>query len=187
MNKDAELERYFALWKEPFPLAAEHEHWVRWGTLLQVCLPSVGWGPMNVEVVGDFPRGLKKDTPLDLELCLLFLKGEFYKDEAEYYEAERNQKGRAHMAAESYIPCGTFSPTNDPDFVQSPMVLMNGTVLSVEPAELDGEKLFKIDLRFENSVFRVLASDGFGEDGVYENNILSGFFYALGKVKRRTK
>ena len=135
---------------------------------------------MNVEVAGDFPRGLKKWEPLELELRLLFLKGSFYKDETEYYREEKS-----HMAAESYIPCGTFSPTNDPEFVESPTVLMRGTVLSVEPAELDGDKIFKIDLRFEKRVFRVLALDGFGELGIHEGNILSGFFHVLGKVKRR--
>ena len=180
MNKSAEIKQYFALWKEPFSIAAAHDHWVRWGKLLRVWLPSIDGVPMNVEVAGDFPRGLKKWEPLDLELRLLFLKGSFYKDDAEYYREEKS-----HMAAESYIPCGTFSPTNDPKFVESPTVLMSGTVLSVEPAELDGDKIFKIDLRFEKRVFRVLALDGFGELGLHEGNILSGFFYVLGKVKRR--
>lgn len=110
----------------------------------------------------------------------MFLKGSFYKDEEEYYREEKS-----HMAAESYIPCGTFSPTNDPEFVESPTVLMRGTVLSVEPAELDGDKIFKINLRFDKRVFRVLALDGFGELGIHKGNILSGFFHVLGKVKRR--
>ena len=110
----------------------------------------------------------------------LFLKGDFYKDKEEYY-----RENDSHMAAESYIPCGTFSPTNDPDFVESPTVLMNGTVLSVEPAELDGDKIFKIELRFESHVFRVLALDGFGELGIHAGNILSGFFLVLSKVRRR--
>lgn len=180
MDKNAEIEQYFALWEKPFPIAAEHEHWVRRGKLQRVWLPGIGGVPMNVEVIGDFPRALKKWEPLELELRLLFLKGSFYKDEAEYYREEKS-----HMAAESYIPCGTFSPTNDPEFVESPTVLMRGTVLSVEPAELDGDKIFKIELRFESHVFRVLALDGFGELGIHEGNILSGFFHVLGKVKRR--
>ena len=179
MDRNTEIEQYFALWKEPFPVAATHDHWVRWGKLLRAWLLKVGV-PINLEVVGEIPRGLKKDVQLDLELCFLFLKGDFYKDEAEYYR-EKN----SHMAAESYIPCGTFSPTNDPEFVESPTVLMSGTVLSVTPAELDGDKIFKIDLRFEKRVFRVLALDGFGELGIHEGNILSGFFHVLGKVARR--
>ena len=179
MDKNAETEQYFALWKEPMLVAAEHDHWVRWGKLLRAWLLNE-YVPINLEVVGEIPRGLKKDAPLDLELRFLFLKGDFYKDEAEY----RREKD-SHMAAESYIPCGTFSPTNDPDFVESPTVLMSGTVLSVEPAELDGDKIFKIELRFESHVFRVLALDGFGELGIHEGNILSGFFHVLGKVKRR--
>ena len=180
MDKNAETEQYFALWEKPFLIAAEHDHWVRWGKLLRVWLPSIDGVPMNVEVTGDFPRGLKKLEPLELELRLLFLEGSFYKDETEYYREEKS-----HMAAELYIPCGTFSPTNNPEFVESPTVLMSGTVLSVEPAELDGDKIFKIDLRFEKRVFRVLALDGFGELGIHEGNILSGFFHVLGKVKRR--
>ena len=179
MDKSTEIKQYFALWKEPFPIAAEHDHWVRWGKLLRAWLLKVGV-PINIKAIGEFPRGLKKDVPLDLELRFLFLKGDFYKDEAEYYR-EKNSR----MAAESYIPCGTFSPTNDPDFVESPTVLMSGTVLSVEPTELDGDKIFKIELRFESHVFRVLALDGFGELGIHAGNILSGFFLVLGKVKRR--
>ena len=179
MDRNTEIEQYFALWKEPFPVAATHDHWVRWGKLLRAWLLKVGV-PINLEVVGEIPRGLKKDAQLDLELCFLFLKGSFYKDETEYYREEKS-----HMAAESYIPCGTFSPTNDPEFVESPTVLMRGTVLSVEPAELDGDKIFKINLRFDKRVFWVLALDGFGELGIHEGNILSGFFHVLGKVKRR--
>ena len=179
MDRNTEIEQYFALWKEPFPVAATHDHWVRWGKLLRAWLLKVGV-PINLEVVGEIPRGLKKDAQLDLELCFLFLKGSFYKDETEYYREEKS-----HMAAESYIPCGTFSPTNDPEFVESPTVLRSGTVLSVTPAELDGDKIFKIDLRFEKRVFRVLALDGFGELGIHEGNILSGFFHVLGKVARR--
>lgn len=179
MDKNAEIEQYFALWEEPFPIAAEHDHWVRWGKLLRAWLLNE-YAPINLEVVGEVPRGLKKDTPLDLELRFLFLKGDFYKDKEEY-----DREKDSHMAAESYIPCGTFSPKNDPDFVESPTVLMSGTVLSVEPAELDGDKIFKIELRFESQIFRVLAFDGFGELGIHEGNILSGFFHVLGKVKRR--
>lgn len=180
MDKNAETEQYFALWEKPFLVAAEHDHWVRWGRLLRVWLPSIDGVPINLEVAGEFPRGLKKGTPLDLELRFLFLKGDFYKDKEEYY-----RENDSHMAAESHIPCGTFSPTNDPDFVESPTVLMNGTVLSVEPAELDGDKIFKIELRFESHVFRVLALDGFGELGIHAGNILSGFFLVLSKVRRR--
>ena len=181
MDKSAETEQYFTFWEEPFPIAAEHDHWVRWGKLLRAWLLKVGV-PINLEVIGEFPRKLKKGAPLDLELRFLFLKGEFHKDEAEYHREKDS-----HMAAESYIPCGTFSPTNDPEFVESPTVLMSGTVLSVEPAEVDGDKIFKINLRFDKRVFRVLALDGFGELGIHEGNILSGFFHVLGNVKRGQK
>ena len=102
MDRNTEIEQYFALWKEPFSVAASHDHWVRRGKLLRVWLPSIDGVPMNVEVTGDFPRALKKWTSLELELRLLFLKGSFYKDEEEYYREEKS-----HMAAESYIPCGT--------------------------------------------------------------------------------
>lgn len=182
MNKNAEIEQYFTLWEMPFPIAVTHDHWVQWGKLLRVWLPSIDGVPINLEVIGEFPRGLRKDALLDLEFRFLFLKGDFYKDKEEYYREKDS-----HMAAESYIPCGTFSPTNDPDFVESPTVLMNGTVLSVEPTELDGDKIFKIELRFDKRVFRVLALDGFGELGIHEGNILSGFFHVLGKVKRRNE
>ena len=59
MDKNAETEQYFALWEKPFLVAAEHDHWVRWGKLLRVWLPSIDGVPINLEVVGEFPRGLK--------------------------------------------------------------------------------------------------------------------------------
>ena len=74
MDRNTEIEQYFALWNESFPVAATHDHWVRWGKLLRVWLPSIDGVPMNVEVTGDFPRALKKWTSLELELRLLFLK-----------------------------------------------------------------------------------------------------------------
>ena len=64
MDRNTEIEQYFALWKEPFPVAASHDHWVRWGKLLRMWLSSIDGVPMNVEVAGDFPRGLKKWEPL---------------------------------------------------------------------------------------------------------------------------
>ena len=88
------------------------------------------------------------------------------------------------MAAELYIPCGMFRPKNDHDFVESPTVLMSGTVLSVGEAKGEGDKIFRIELRFDRHVFRVLALDDFGELGIHADNILSGFFRVLGKVKR---
>ena len=64
MDRNTEIEQYFALWNESFPVAATHDHWVRWGKLLRVWLPSIDGVPMNVEVTGDFPRALKKWTSL---------------------------------------------------------------------------------------------------------------------------
>ena len=182
MNKDAEIEQYFTLWEDPFPFEAEYDHWVRRGKLLRVWLdlPGISDVPMNVETVGDFPRKLRKGDVLEAELRFLFLKGSFYQNEAEYYQEEKS-----HMAAEAYIPCGTFSPKDDPGFVENPTVLVRGTVLSAEPVEMGGDKIYKIALRVGGCVFRVLASDGSGERGIREGNILSGFFYVLGKIKRR--
>ena len=89
MDKNAEIEQYFALWEEPFPVAAMHDHWVRRGRLLREWLPSRDGVPINIETIGEFPRGLKKGAPLDLELRFLFLEGDFYKDEAEYYREKK--------------------------------------------------------------------------------------------------
>ena len=108
MDKNTEIEQYFALWNESFPVAATHDHWVRWGKLLRVWLPSIDGVPMNIEVTGDFPRALNKWTSLELELRLLFLKGSFYKDEEEYYEKKsriwrRNRTSRAVHSARRTI------------------------------------------------------------------------------------
>lgn len=43
MDKDAELEQYFALWEQPFPVAAEYDHWVRRGSLLRVWVRLPNW------------------------------------------------------------------------------------------------------------------------------------------------
>ena len=136
--------------------------------------------PINLEVVGEIPRGLKKDAQLDLELCFLFLKGDFYKDEAEYYR-EKNSR----MAAESYIPCGTFSPTMDPNFVESTTALINGEVAYVERVMVDGEAVCKIELRCEEFIFRVVCPDYFDELGIHEGTILSGLFTIDGRISRR--
>ena len=70
MNKDAEIEQYFTLWEDPFPFEAEYDHWVRRGKLLRVWLdlPGICDVTMNVEVVGDVPRGSRKGDLLDPEL-----------------------------------------------------------------------------------------------------------------------
>ena len=173
------IQPFFDAWREPSPVAARHDHWVRWGSLLRVSAFG-GEIPLNVEVIGDFPRGLKKADPLDLELRLYFIKGEFFCDETEYVREKKS-----HMAAESIIPCGTFSPTCDPSFIESAAVLLNGTVLSARPFSIDGEKMYAIDLRLWENVLRVVSVDGYGESGVHEGNILSGHFGVSGKVKRR--
>ena len=158
---------------------AWHDHWVRWGTLLRV--RTFGDEiPLNVEVIGDFPRGLKKEDPLGLELRFYFLKGEFFRDEAEY-----DRESKSHRAAESVIPCGTFSPTRDPAFIESATVLLSGTVLSARPFFVDGEKMYAIDLRLWENVLRVVSRDGYGELGIPEGNILSGHFGVSGNVRRR--
>lgn len=169
---------YFELWNEPSPVYATHDHWVKWGKLIRVWLGDNT--PLNVTVCGDFPRGLKKYDDLEIELRLLFYEGDFYKDEDEYYAEEGHT-----MASESIIPCGTFSPTQDPNFKQTPTVLLRGKVLSVEEFEEYGDRMFKIELKMWDYVFRVIAIDGFGELGVHPGNILSGFFFVDGKVNRR--
>ena len=109
MDKNAEIEQYFALWEEPFPVAAMHDHWVRRGRLLREWLPSRVGVPIFLVTIGEFPRGLKKGAPLDLELRFLFLEGDFYKDEAEYYREKsrvwrRNRTFRAARSARRTIP-----------------------------------------------------------------------------------
>ena len=156
------IQPFFDAWREPSFILAWHDHWVRWGTLLRV--RTFGDEiPLNVEVIGDFPRGLKKEDPLDLELRFYFLKGEFFRDEAEY-----DRESKSHRAAESVIPCGTFSPTRDPAFIESATVLLSGTVLSARPFFVG-----------------VVSRDGYGELGIHEGNILSGHFGVSGNVRRR--
>lgn len=171
-------EEEFFTWWEPQPYLCEHERWVKWGKMHKVWLlnPNV---PINYAVVGEPLRGLKKHEELNVELHFLFLEGEFFKDEAEYY-----RERKSHMAAESYIPSGTFSPTNDPDFVETPTVLMGGTVVGVEEMQWQDERVIKIDLRFDGHIFRVIAQDGFGDLGIHVGNIISGFFHVLGREER---
>lgn len=171
-------EEEFFTWWEPQPYLCEHERWVKWGKMHKVWLlnPNV---PINYAVVGEPLRGLKKQEELNVELRFLFLEGEFFKDEAEYY-----RESKSNMAAESYIPSGTFSPTNDPDFVETPTVLMGGTVVDVEEMQWQDERVFKIDLRFDDHIFRVIAQDGFGDLGIHVGNIIRGSFHVLGRETR---
>lgn len=171
---------YFEFWDEPSPICATHDHWVKWGKLIRVWLGDEI--PLNVTVCGDFPRGLKKYDDIDVELRLLFYEGDFYKNEAEYY-AEAGHS----MASESIIPCGTFSPTQDPNFKQTPTVFLRGKVLFAEEFEEYGDKMFKIELKMDNYIFRVISIDGFDELGVHPGNILSGFCFVDGIVKKKDR
>ena len=77
MDKNAETEQYFALWEKPFLVAAEHDHWVRWGRLLRVWLPSIDGVPINLEVVGEVPRGLKKRYTARFRIAFSVFEGRF--------------------------------------------------------------------------------------------------------------
>lgn len=170
-------DRYFRLWDAPQNIAATFSHWVKEGEIMRV--DPDDFFTLNICPVGEVPHGLQAGDALSLELCLLFYKGDFFQDEEEYYAEEERA-----MASESIIPCGTFSPTRAPNFVESATVLLRGKVLAALPFEEFGDKMFKIDLKMQSYVCRVVSIDGFGELGVHPGNILSGFFFVDGIVRR---
>lgn len=169
----------FSFWDEPLYINAEYDHMVKRGKIMRVRLYGLYEAPMNVYINGDYPKGLKKGDGLKMELRLIFWKGDYYNDEEQY----RREK-QSNMAAQSYIPCGTFSPSMDPNFVESATALINGEVAHVERVMVDGEPVCKIELRCDEYVFRVVCSDCFDELGIREGTILSGLFTIDGRIYR---
>ena len=170
----------FSFWDEPLYITAEYDHMVKRGKIMRVRLYGFYEAPMNVYIDGDYPKGLKKGDALKLDLRLIFWKGDYYNDEEQY----RREK-QSSMAAQSYIPCGTFSPSMDPNFVESATALINGEVVHVERVMVDGEPVCKIELRCEEYIFRVVCPDCFDELGIHEGTILSGLFTIDGRISRR--
>lgn len=170
----------FSFWDEPLYIAAEYDHMVKRGKIMRVRLYGFYEAPMNVYIDGDYPRGLKKGDALNIELRLIFWKGDYYDDEKQY----RREK-QSNMAPQSYISCGTFSPTMDPNFVESTTALINGEVAYVERVMVDGEAVCKIELRCDKYIFRVVCPDYCDELGIHEGTILSGLFTIDGRISRR--
>lgn len=169
----------FSFWDEPLYIAAEYDHMVKRGKIMRVRLYGFFEAPMNVYIDGDYPKGLKKGDALKMDLRLIFWKGDYYNDEEQY-----RRESNSHMAAQSYISCGTFSPTMDPNFVESTTALINGEVVWFERAEENGEPFYKIELKCEEYVFRVVCPDGFGELGIHNGTVLSGLFIIDGRIYR---
>ena len=64
MDKSTEIKQYFALWKEPFPIAAAHDHWVRWGKLLRGVAAEYRRGTYECRSNRRFSPRIKKWTSL---------------------------------------------------------------------------------------------------------------------------
>lgn len=117
---------------------------------------DLGICPINVDL-WDPEKKCKEGMCAALKLALLPDEGDIFTDEDEYY---RETAHVSHLAAEAIVPCGTFSPQRDPDFRETPTVMLNAKVESVEKVVLDGEDTLKIKLRMQEFTFDAFFPDG---------------------------
>ena len=136
--------------------------------------------PLNIELWGA-ERITLEEKAYDIKLCLLPGSqcidgvGEIFHDEKEFYR-ERTMKT---MAAESIIPSGTFSPTNDPNYHENSSVILQAKIKSVKKVNVCGVNLLYIVLTMQGREFDAIFEDGilpFAEPG----NVISSVFTAVG-------
>ncbi len=87
----------------------------------------------------------------------------------------------------SMIPCGTFDIDGDPDFEQSPHIIMQGTVRFAEKRvnSYSGESYYYIRLECLGMVYDVLAAIDALEDTPAEGTVLDGVFWVSGRLLTR--
>lgn len=175
-----EFERIFEL-VAPQKLECEKE--VRdWQDGWKLVCFDIGVCPLNIELCGAEGKKLEEKA-YNIKLFLLpgsqSINGasEIFRDEEEFYR-ERTMKT---MAAESIIPSGTFSPTNDPNYCENSSVILQAKIKSVQKVNVDNVDLFHIVLKMQNLEFDAFFEENtlpFAQPG----NIISSVFTAIGML-----
>lgn len=141
--------------------------------------------PCNV-CVPDFYRQnhIKPKDVKEMEIICFPRYMSVYKTEEEFRARQENA-----MATESLIPCGTFSPSNKPDFEPDSTVLMNGIIQWVEKKQscLGGGKFFHLGVKCLGATFEIVVEESAeSEDKLIfrQGAILSGKFALVGLISK---
>ena len=180
------LEKIFELVK-PQKLQCEKEI-CTWQDGWKLVRFDIGVCPLNIEFCGAARKALEEKA-YNIKLFLLpgshFLNGEseIFRDEDEFYR-ERTMKT---MAAESIIPSGTFSPTNNPNYCENSSVILQAKIKSVQKVNVDNVDLLHIVLTMQNLEFDAFFEENtlpFAESGEYYFFRIYGYRHACIRGKR---
>lgn len=145
--------------------------------------------------VGLYEDEIGTEIPLNLSLPVLLPASDFEEGQrvfaqiAGYAEAakcwasvhayECSFPDKQHLAAEHLIPAGTFSPTNDPDFQQSPRALLGGIVTACERCrnEISGQDYWHVTLHALGADYDILVAADEMEEAPVVGGVLHGAFW----------
>ena len=101
-----------------------------------------------------------------------------------YLDEEACEKAYCSIASESVIPVGLFPATDDPDFVRSARILLNGNVIEIceDPTEFgfdEGDVLYRLTCLGDvyDTVLPAELADGIK---IREGNIVSCVYWVQG-------
>lgn len=152
-------------------------------------------GMNGMVCVGLDADGIDAEIPLNLSLPVLFSANGFEEGQrifaqiAGYAEAakcwasvhayECSFPDKQHLAVEHLIPTGTFSPTNDPDFQQSPRALLGGIVTACERCrnEISGQEYWHVTLHSLGIDYDILVAADEMEEAPVVGGVLHGAFW----------
>ena len=164
------------------PISVTPNDWVsdpgEFPAILQVfCTKEPVLLNVDIPVPCSLERLLADPCRMDLVLFAQCIR--VYQDKTDYEES-----GDSRMAAEAVIPCGAFSPTNDPDFVPSAKAMINGIVAAAERRtnpidELDYcvIKIFCLGERFT-----IVADPEFFDKLPDAGNVIRGIYWLSGQI-----
>ncbi len=140
--------------------------------------------PLNVTVPSAGLNQIELGEKCVMNIVLLPQELTVYTDSDEYYAASRS-----HMAAESIIPCGTFSPDHNPGFEPSATAIINGIVQSwcKRTNPLDGLDYYELEIscmgeHLSAEHLTVVADPEFFAQLPQLGNVLQGVFWLTGRI-----
>ncbi len=172
---------YFNLYDEIKPMYCEFEKWHFWDSYPIMGVTMGSLMPMNILVCGKRPTHLKKWQELKVTAILFG-----FNDDIEIYDSPNDYYGdtKKHMAAESIIPSGTFSPRGDKDFIQNETVIITGTITEVNEFEDEGDLCYRLKVKCDCYNFAVIIAKEQIKSGEPKvGGTIDGIFRVAGKVE----
>ncbi len=117
------------------------------------------------------------------QICSFSLYGVGNRRTVEVYQNREQYYGAGHrLLVPGMIPVGTFSPTDDEDFEQSPRILLTGTVTAVEKREKGNGPDYCLEVEtLDMTVYVLLGYEGEIKPGY----ILHCVAWLFGDIVRR--